>query len=537
MKKTIRIHITGYIFNIEEDAFEVLENWLKKISIQYEKEDGGEEIINDIETRVAEIFKEEIKDDNSVISLKDVNKVIEIMGNPEEFENKEFDEKGDSEKQNTDAKGSKIYKRLFRDEEQRILGGICAGIAHYFGIDVSLIRIIFIAGIFIGGFAAVLYLILWIFIPAAETSSQKLEMKGKPVNISNIEKVIKTEFENVRQNLINKKNSESFKTFTNDLNIFFDKLGSVIVKILKAISGFVGLTLMICGIASIIALFGIIFFHDMQGFINVGPDTYLWYPFFTLLPLPFSNLIASIGIFLLIAIPLAGIIFAGIRVIFRYKRSQTKSVRVLGTTLWFIGIIITGSIAFNVLKNYRSEKSITKTYILEDTGSDFIRLKINNTYIKKFDKPEFQISNFNVVKLGEEYNLFGKPNLNISKSKEKDTKLKLIFYARGNSEPNAAKYINQINWRWIREDTVLLCDPYFTVAGNNKLYLRELTVDLEIPEGKTVYIDSSLRELINDVEVSEHMNSSELFGKKLIMTEKGLILSTDSMKVNNNQIL
>ncbi len=529
MKKTIRIHITGYIFNIEEDAFDVLEAWLKKISGQYGTETGGDEIVNDIETRVAELFQSEIKDETGVISLKEVKKVIEIMGNPEDFEQHETQHENESKEHENDLKESKIYKRLYRDEERKVIGGVCAGIAHYSGIDISLIRIIFIASVLIGGFGAILYLVLWIFIPPAETSSQKLEMQGEPVNISNIEKMIKNEFENVKQTFKDKKYSENIKNFQTELGDVMQKIGKVIVAIFKGLSGFVGVVLLVAGILSVILLFGLLFHQTGSNTVIFGSEILGWSSFFSLIPLPFSSLTATIGLFLLIAIPLAGIAFAGIRVLFRLKGSRGKVFRVAGTGLWIFGLLITSYIAFNFFKSFNSENTTTKTHILDIQAGDILHLKRNNTYIKKFDDPVFQIANYHIVQSGKTYRLYGRPEINISGSRDTLTKLKLTYSAHGDSDQDAGLFMNQINYRWLREDSIIMYDPYFTVSGENKLYMRDLVINLEIPEGRSLIIDSTLREMINEVEISEDLSPVMLYGNKLLMTDHGLSISKDSI--------
>lgn len=529
MKKTIRIHITGYIFNIEEDAFDVLEAWLKKISGQYGTEDGGDEIVNDIETRVAELFQTEIKEENGVISLKEVNKVIEIMGNPEDFEQHETRNEEGSNEQDRDMKGFKIYKRLYRDEERKVIGGVCAGLAHYTGIDISLIRVVFIVSVLIGGFGAILYLILWIFIPPAETSSQKLEMQGEPVTISNIEKLIKNEFENVKQTIKDKKYSENLKNFQTELGGILQKIGKVIVALFKGLSGVVGVALLVVGIVSIILLFGLLFHHSGWETVLIGSEISHWDSFVSIIPLPFSSLLATIGIFLLIAVPLAGITFAGIRVLFRLNGSRGKAFRVTSSILWIFGFLITSYVAFYFFRNFNSENTTTKTHILESHVGDLLHLRINNTYIKKFDDPLFQIANYHILKSGKTYELYGRPEMNISGSRDTLTKLKLTYSANGDSEQDAGLYMNQIHYRWSREDSVILCDPYFTVSGDNKLYMRDLVINLEIPEGRYLIIDSTLNEMINEVELSEDLRPSGLYGKKLLMTEHGLSIAGDSI--------
>ncbi len=202
MKKTIRIHISGYIFNIDEDAYQILKQWLDRVSKKYESEEDGEEIFKDIEMRVAELFEEKVGNEGVVTSAV-VNEIIRIMGQPEDFEeeNEEPSQKEESFKKGKTRK----QKRLYRDEDNSIIGGVCGGLGNYFGVDPVIFRLAFLAAVIIGGFGTILYIILWIAIPKAVTVSQKLEMKGESVTISNIEKAIKDEIETVKEKWFRKK--------------------------------------------------------------------------------------------------------------------------------------------------------------------------------------------------------------------------------------------------------------------------------------------------------------------------------------------
>lgn len=216
MKKAIRIHISGYIFSIDEDAYSVLKEWLDSISTQYLKEEDGKEIINDVEMRVAELFKEKLGNEGAV-SLIEVNSVIKTMGQANEFEEDtiiedDFSKKENPKKQvlenpiinNNKDTQKESRKRLYRDGENRVIAGVCSGLDKYLGIDVVFIRLAFILALF-GGFGIVAYIILWAVIPEAKTVSQKLEMAGEPVNISNIEKAIKDEIEFFKEKFSHKK--------------------------------------------------------------------------------------------------------------------------------------------------------------------------------------------------------------------------------------------------------------------------------------------------------------------------------------------
>ncbi len=201
MKKTIRIHISGYIFNIDEDAYQVLKKWLDSISQKYKGEEDGEEIFNDIEMRVAELFEEKVGNEG-VVTQETADEIIRIMGRPEEFET---DEEKEPEKIFSSDKRSRKQRRLYRDEDNSVIAGVCGGLGNYFGVDPVVFRLLFVAALIIGGFGTILYIILWIAIPKAVTVSQKLEMKGEPVTISNIEKAIKEEIEYVKEKWFKKR--------------------------------------------------------------------------------------------------------------------------------------------------------------------------------------------------------------------------------------------------------------------------------------------------------------------------------------------
>jgi phage shock protein PspC (stress-responsive transcriptional regulator) len=216
MKKAIRIHISGYIFNIDEDAYLELKKWLDKIAQQYINEKDGKEIVDDIEMRVAELFMNKVGNEGA-ITISEVKSIIETMGQPEDFEddlntsttsnNKKLPQNNFSKE---DKKRTK-NKRLFRDEENKVIAGVCSGLGHYFGIDPVLIRLAFILTVFMGGFGVITYIVLIIVSPKAISTSQKLEMMGEPVNISNIEKAIKEEVEYFKEKFSNKKRHKRSK--------------------------------------------------------------------------------------------------------------------------------------------------------------------------------------------------------------------------------------------------------------------------------------------------------------------------------------
>jgi phage shock protein PspC (stress-responsive transcriptional regulator) len=180
MKKTTTVSLNGSIFTLEEDAYNVLHGYLKRLEFHFSKEEGKQEIISDIESRIAEHLRENIKTDNRAVDLEEIKRVIKIMGEPGEIE-------GEENMKNDYQNDYRSYRRLYRDTDDRILGGVCAGMGHYWRVEPLLLRIIIILFTLFGVFPGlIVYIILWIVIPPAITNAQKLEMKGEPATADNI---------------------------------------------------------------------------------------------------------------------------------------------------------------------------------------------------------------------------------------------------------------------------------------------------------------------------------------------------------------
>ncbi len=193
MKLTVNINLGGYAFNVDEDAYERLRQYLKTIEREFSGETSSAEIISDIEGRVAELFKMRLTPYKQVINMKDVEEVMEILGSPELISGS-----GSAESETRTASSS---RRIYRDPDRRIFGGVCAGLAEYLNMDALIIRIIFAILILAGGFGILIYLVLWVVLPEARTTAQKLEMRGDPVNIENIKESVKREFDTVKKKM------------------------------------------------------------------------------------------------------------------------------------------------------------------------------------------------------------------------------------------------------------------------------------------------------------------------------------------------
>jgi len=194
MKITVSINLGGYSFNIDEDAYSELKRYLKNLEIHFAGEESSTEILSDIETRMSELFRTKLTSYKQVINIDDVHQVISVLGTPEDIS----DTEGPSAREKFSTPG---YHRMYRDAEHRIIGGVCAGMGAFWNIEPWLVRTIFIIITMMGGLGILVYLILYIVLPEAKTTAQKIEMKGEPVNIHNIKVSVKKEFDRVRKNM------------------------------------------------------------------------------------------------------------------------------------------------------------------------------------------------------------------------------------------------------------------------------------------------------------------------------------------------
>ncbi|MFT3737152.1 MAG: PspC domain-containing protein [Breznakibacter sp.] len=214
MQTTVSVHISGRSFFMDEDAHQRLSAYLKKLQLRYGNVEGGSEIVADIESRIAELISQKINSSTSVVTLTLVEEIISIMGEPDEFEQTNTNTKDQTS--SPQAPWIRPAKRLYRDTDNRLLGGVCAGISAYLGIDVALVRIIAVIILIATSFtAAFVYVVMWAVIPEAITPSQKLEMRGENINIENIEKAVREEFEEVKKGFSKMQQSHTYQQSKN----------------------------------------------------------------------------------------------------------------------------------------------------------------------------------------------------------------------------------------------------------------------------------------------------------------------------------
>ena len=195
MNKTYNINVGGYPFTIDEGAYQHLENYLDKIEDYFSQTEGGNEIIEDIEQRMAELLQERCKN-KVIVSSSDVEHAIAILGSPADFG--AFESENAYETSGQVDGDYKTGKRLFRDPDDHMIGGVCSGLAAYFGVEEVLwVRIAFAIVGFGAGIGVPLYLLLWALVPQAKTPKDFLAMRGEPINVRNIAKIVEEQVEHI----------------------------------------------------------------------------------------------------------------------------------------------------------------------------------------------------------------------------------------------------------------------------------------------------------------------------------------------------
>src|SRR5690606_38341210 len=227
---------------------------LEAVKRSFTTSQGKDEIISDIEARIAELFSERLQHERQVITTKEVEEIISIMGQPEDYlVDEELFEDEPNRGSNTNRKP---HKQLFRDIDRKYIGGVCAGLSHYLGIDVLWIRLLFILiAVFSFGTGILVYFILWILVPEAATTAQKIAMAGDPVNISNIEKKIREGFDDVTEKVKSVDYDKMGASVKKNSKNFFDSAASIFMVLVSIFAKFVGIIILITAATALISLF------------------------------------------------------------------------------------------------------------------------------------------------------------------------------------------------------------------------------------------------------------------------------------------
>ncbi|MCW5907847.1 MAG: PspC domain-containing protein [Chitinophagales bacterium] len=495
MKKTLNINLGGMAFIIDENAFEMLSGYLEALKKKFSNETERTEILNDIEARMAEMFTEQLGNRKEVIGLSEVEFVIAQMGKPEDIAGEESTAETGNTTSNAaeTAPGRKIQKRLYRDPEDAKIGGVIAGLCHYFGInDPVWARIAAVILIPVtSGSIIFVYLLLLIIVPKALTAAEKLQMKGEPININTIEKEVK----------------EAANKFTASVKVnvdsenFFQKLWNIVVMIAGF---FFRLLAFVFILAGVIALFAVLLGFIVFAVIGTSPFNSI-----THLIVNESSLItlSAIGFLLFFGAPLVGLIYSGLRVLIGRGSEMPWLKWTLGAT-WLAGLAMLLYAGLKVGMDFKTAAATKEKMVLMQPakGNLFVQLADSTdagwvTVDEEADEDEDEVHFGAIIINGkniEDITSFkiGKPHLELMVSETDSFYLTKIVSSQGRNRNDAVKNADMVMYSFLQTDTLLNLKNQFEIAKKGGKYrAQQMTLRLAIPEGKTVRFGSNIDEL------------------------------------------
>lgn len=478
MKPTIKVSIGRIAFNLEEDAYAVLNNYLQALNRHFKGNPEADEIIADIELRMSELLLMRLENPNAVVAVDEAQEIIRIMGNPKDFGDEDdfssdFESAKDEYSSTVDDKDIFNYfkKKLYRDRTHGIISGVCSGLGHYFKVDPVIIRVIFVALLLIFNLfslkaaltVVLVYAILAIVTPSAKTFEQKVSMSGTDPSIENIEDRTQTT------------NTKKYRgsSVSDGLRIFFNIIIGFIVVIVSII-------LLVC-IATLIWLY---------------MDTEVIYFKNYLILLGWNTIDFKIAIILLFILPLIGLIDFFVKLLRRTKFTTSTLVSfIVGMCFWFGAIFYIGNESISFANSTRHVTNETETVVLPTT-SDTLYIRLSDEYKNAEQQPRTD----NVFYSGSstrDRSLFIIPKVIV----EEDTTLtsytiEIDKKAYGKSEYEAKRRAKATHLEHNNQDSIFYIKPQ--TYNRSTTWKREMvSVIVKTPRHKTVIVEKPLNDNYN----------------------------------------
>ncbi|MFW5835662.1 MAG: PspC domain-containing protein [bacterium] len=530
MKKAIKINISGVIFHIDEDAYDKLKNYLKSVEHYFSDKEGGKEIVDDIESRIAELFHSRVGETKKeAITIEDVTEVTSIMGDPSDFveEAEEANEDAGTAKE-TRKTGARGPKRLYRDPDNSVLGGVCGGLGAYFGIDAVIIRILFVVLFIVGhGVWGLVYIILWIAIPRAVTISQKLEMRGERVTISNIEKTVKQEYEDVKTKYKDFEKSEGYRQTASAFQEMGRVLGSILVVVAKVVLVLLGIALVFAGFILLMGFLGVFFLgSNMFAFGWFNGSIFPLSQFLSAFIDPLNLSIILTALFLAVIIPLISIIYGGIKLVFQLK-TKDRGVGIVALVIWIASISVLFSLGFIEARKFAFSGASQENVMLDPSPSRTLYLEVEDKVNagRLEDLTWFHSPSRGIFMDPANEMFYSRPSLSIRHTSAELPELVFEKRARGASSLYAELNAENIIYEWEFQDSVIIIDNMFTVPEDETWNFADVRMRLNLPEGYSIHLGEKTDRIITSARTAERNRISSMTGKKWEMTGEGLIKS------------
>ena len=480
MNKTININLAGSFFHVDENAYAHLQKYLDAVRATLSPEDSIEEIMNDIEARIAELFSESMTSNDQVITLSRVKEIIDIMGQPQDF-----DPEGAAE--SNAAEQYKSIKQLFRDEENKYLGGVASGLGHYLGIDCLWIRLIWLLLFFFSsGTFFMIYILFWILVPAAKSTSDKLKMKGEPINISNIEKRVKEGYDKLSDNM----KSVDYDKYGNQVkrgsNRVVEVIGNLLKGTLTVLAKLLGVLMLIFSITTLLGLaFGLFSAGSLEFWGQA--DLIQYYQAVSVAQIPFWALLTIV--FLAAGIPFIVLFIVGLKLLIPNLKSMGWTPKILIFALWIASIL---ALIFFGAK-HATFSSVTGQFQREIplpiSKNDSLTLTMNQSLLS--GRSSERDDDFK-IKMDADKNpiiVTNNVRLIVRSTKKEEGFIKVDSYADGATLDEAQDKAMQINYQIQYTDGVLELDPFLTTDLAHKYRDQHIEVIVYLPTGSVLWAD------------------------------------------------
>lgn len=471
MDKSIKINIAGILFQIDEEAYRILRDYLQEINNRFKNVQGGHETIEDIESRIAEIFQSQ-NGLAGTVSKENVQAMISVIGKPEDFDHSDV------------VTEPYVYtthkKRMYRNPDDKIISGVCGGIGAYMNTDPVLIRILFVLFAAFGGIGFFVYLALWIALPPANSETQKRELYGKAYN-------------SARSQNMQTDGAYNTSGIGNGINEIFRAIGRVCYIILRIFLIIIGVTFVLTGFLTILSFVMIFVFKFPNAYTSHGFDMNLTYfpDFLNFIVNPvLTPWIIALTLVAFI-LPMLALIYWGVKMIFWFKANDAVF-SLVGLVLWVMALAALSIILFNdgisfaetgksSFKNILSTKPDT-LFVITDHKVE--QLNYNKQII-------FPDEEYAVFMNEEKKELYIRPNLKVYQSEDDVTSVEIRKRSAGRSHFDAISKSEGLLYNYSIKGDTLKLDEYFTIPSGRKWSADNVGINIHIPKGTIIKFDSS----------------------------------------------
>ena len=471
MDKTVKINLGGTLFQIDEESYRMLRDYLKAIDSRFRNVPGGYETTEDIESRIAEIFLSQ-KGLTGVITKEDVESMISILGKPEDFA--QFESAAEP------MSYEPMRKRLYRNPDDRILGGVCSGLGANFETDPVWIRLFFVLFTLFFGVGIFIYLVLWIALPLAVSDTQKREMYGD------------AHYSSPQSSRYVRSSAGSA------FNEIFSAFGKIFYVIFRVFLIIFGVSLVVTGFLTILAFVMVFLFKFPGSFSTEIDGVNLSYipDFLSYIVNPAIAPWITILVSMVVILPFLAFIYWGVKMIFWF-RAKDGIFSLAAFVLWILSIAALSIILFNQGVSYTdSARAITVETLKEKPDTLFIRLDKKVSDLKYDHEISIPEENYEILIAEENKEVFVRTYFRVESSENDDIMVEVRKRSTGSSRTNAQKKAEYLIYNFKQSGDTLYLDEYFSYPEGAKWAFDNVHVYLSIPEGTVVHMDKDAENVI-----------------------------------------